>query len=226
VSVSAIIVTRGNVDLQPIIATFPADWEILVWDNGRRQLLQRWVDPPGSFAVRMPVEDLSVYGRYAAIGHATNDLIYVQDDDVIVSHPEAIIRAHFPGREDGTGLVVHDGPESYVTCNMPSEFRHDFYREHALVGFGAAFHRDAPQRAFDRFRSYGRTHDLGNPDYADFAIYRTCDVLFTALTLRVLVEVPIQHMPYHDAADRMHKQPDHVGERQRMLNLALRVRDA
>ena len=46
--------------------------------------------------------DLSVYGRYAAIEDARGDLIYVQDDDVIVSDPQAIVDAWKPGMSSAT----------------------------------------------------------------------------------------------------------------------------
>src|SRR5262245_25366483 len=46
--VSAVIVTRGNVDLQPILDTLPYD-DIVVWDNSKRPT------------------DLKILGRYEAL---------------------------------------------------------------------------------------------------------------------------------------------------------------
>lgn len=189
------------------------------------------------------INDLAVYGRYAAIEHASGDLIYVQDDDVIVSDPERIVRTWSTAQREcqegswdpqklwigapNPGDLAGISAGNHVVCNMPPEFRHDFYREHALVGFGAVFHRDAPERAFERF--WNASDDLGTLSKetlrAGALFQRTCDVVFTALTPRVLVDVPIRHLPWYDAPTRMHKQPDHVGERARMLELALRVRD-
>ena len=89
--------------------------------------------------------DLAVYGRYAAIEFCTHDLILTQDDDVIVSDPQAIVDAWNAewcgGVESGWDGVV---------CNTPPEFR-PHYPDSGLVGFGAAFHRDAPARAFARW---------------------------------------------------------------------------
>ena len=62
--ISAVIVTRGNVDLSPILDSLPFD-DVVVWNNLER-------------------EDLSVYGRYAGISEAKSNRIYVQDDDAII----------------------------------------------------------------------------------------------------------------------------------------------
>jgi hypothetical protein len=222
VNVSACLVTRGDVDMQPVIDSLPAEWEVLVWWNGHT--LTRCSPQERKVEITVDVPDLSVYGRYAAIEYATHDVIYVQDDDVIVSDPQAIVDAglcydglawqmRWP-REDEGGLAK-------VVCNMPPEFRHDFYTDHALVGFGAAFHRDAPQRAFARLIA---KYDWATP--GDYAFQRTCDVVFTGLTPRVLVDVPKENLACAYASNRMWKQTWHIEERQRMLDLVKRVREA
>jgi hypothetical protein len=209
VSVSAIIVTRGDVDLAPVLHSFFNEWEILVWDNGVGHLR---VYPPHEGPPLGPrlidsyrltaAEDVAVYGRYDAIEYATNDLIYVQDDDCVVSDPQALVdawleAAHF---------------NDHVVCNMPPEFRHEFYEEHALVGFGAVFHRGAPARAFASFGAYGSlvTREVFN---------RTCDIVFTGLTPRVLVDVPFENLPHAYHETRMWKQAGHQAERVRVLDL-------
>lgn len=63
-NVSAVIPTRGDVDMTPILESLPFD-EIVLWDNAKR-------------------ENLKVYGRYAAIEFTTSPYIYTQDDDCIV----------------------------------------------------------------------------------------------------------------------------------------------
>lgn len=68
-SVTAVLVTRGDVDLQPILDSliFPS---VVVWDNSCR-------------------DDLGAYGRYEAVRTLTETpLVYVQDDDCVVT-PEA-----------------------------------------------------------------------------------------------------------------------------------------
>lgn len=198
--------------MQPIIDSLPREWEIVIWDNsGTITRSDGWAEV---------CTDLSVYGRYAAIEYASHDLIYVQDDDVIVSDPQAIVRQWFLESTRLPGIRQWEG----VVCNMPPEFR-PHYPDSGLVGFGAAFHRDAPKRAFDRFweRYTGATWD----DIGGEGFYRRrADNVFTVLTPRVLVDVPKTDREMASDPNRMWKQPEHVGERDRMIDLARRVRDA
>ena len=212
-NVSAVIVTRGNVDPQEIIDSIPQGWEIVIWDNGEK-LVSR------SDGYSEVATDCSVYGRYAAIEYASHDLIYVQDDDVIVSDPQAIVDAW-------DRIRLSPAWTAGVACNMPQEFRHAGYTDSALVGFGAAFHRSAPARAFERFRERW-------PGGAGFDVMfnRTCDVVFTVMTNGPrgdgieLVDVPKVNREFAEDVDRMYRQPDHVGERARMLDLAREARDS
>lgn len=252
IPVSAIIVTRGDADLTEILDSLPAEWERVVWTNGDCCVVTPNRDAKVPSHVSSGAPDLSVYGRYAAIEHASHDLIYVADDDVIVSDPQKIVDT-WDARDvnDSTALIAchlddYDGVVrgEHVVCNQPPEFRHDFYLEHALVGFGAAFHRDAPFKAFDcmweglmlQARERGIELPTGNtweragklaadPSYWPENFLRTCDVVFTALTPRILVDVPVRNLPWASDDNRMWKQPTHVGERQRMLDLVLKVRD-
>lgn len=217
--VSAIIVTRGDVDLTPILDSLPQEWEKVVWNNDTGPTVRVY---DGSHVVKMG--DLSVYGRYAAIEYATGDLIYVQDDDCVVSDPQAIVDAlRISGHPGGfKGYFEGGWRTDLVVCNMPPEFRHDFYVDHALVGFGAAFHRSAPARAWGRLTAVHG--DAGFPrDWAYGPFLRTCDVVFTALTPRVLVDVPKTDLPYANDDNRMWRQPEHQAERARMLDLVKKV---
>ena len=184
--VAACLVTRGNVDLTEIIESLPSSWEVVVWDNSKR-------------------EDLSVYGRYAAINLTDAEVIYVQDDDAVLD-------------PDGFDALLAAYQPDALAANMPSRFRHDFYRDHCLVGFGGIFHRDLPSRAFHRF--------FDHVDPADPTMFRrTCDVVFTTLSPRHLVDVAHRDLDYASDPDRMWKQPTHQKEREQMLDLARAVRD-
>lgn len=248
-NVSAIIVTRGDVDLKPVLRSLPEEWEVLVWNNGIGTISRRVLTETLARIVtgRGELPDLAVYGRYAAIEYASNDLIYVQDDDCVVSDPTAIVDAWI----EQNPVVAIGNPDDYpppwegVVCNMPANFRaRHFYDEHSLVGFGACFHRDAPFRAFEKFAlgawgvqapvvdgesihyvwEYG---DVVNSHPDDRGLFnRTCDIVFTTLTPRVLVDVLYEDLPWASADNRMWKQPTHQEERQRMLDLVLKVRDS
>lgn len=151
--------------------------------------------------------DLSVYGRYAAIDRVAAPVILTLDDDVLLP-PEsiaALIAAYQPG---------------HIVANMPERFR-PHYPDSCLVGFGAIFDRDLPARAFqrlyewdDEYQGYGTEH-----------FRRTCDVVFTTLIPRILLDLPYEDREFASAADRMWKQPGHHAERARMLDLARQVRD-
>jgi len=233
--VCAIIVTRGDHFLTDILDSLPHEWEKILWDNGAG-LIRRWRPGPPSNPIIQPVSDLSVYGRYAAIEHTTADLIYVQDDDCVVRAAldlESEWLEHAALRK----LLGDDNWHDHVVCNMPQEFRHDFYKDHALVGFGAVFHRDAPCRAFGHLF---KSEDCINPSLDSFLSFRlgdkyefegdffrrSCDIVFTGLTPRVLVDVPKENLPWAEAESRMYRQPEHVSERTRMLELVRQVRDA
>jgi hypothetical protein len=78
-SVSAVIVTRGDVDMGPVIESLPFD-DVIVWDNATRT-------------------DFKVYGRYLAVAEAHGEYIYTQDDDCVVSEESiaALLALRSPG---------------------------------------------------------------------------------------------------------------------------------
>jgi hypothetical protein len=72
-------VTRGDVDLAPILATLPYD-DVVVWDNSKRP----W--------------DAKCYGRFAGVAEARNSVIYFQDDDVVFTAHDKLLAVYDPGR--------------------------------------------------------------------------------------------------------------------------------
>lgn len=245
--VSAIIVTRGDVDLRPVLDSLPREWEQVVWNNSGSDAgatvsvrdPRKHERESGAVKMQQVGHDISVYGRYHAIQYASHDLIYVQDDDCILSDPNEILEWWYRWQAATEEEKGH--PHfSHVICNMPQEFRHDFYTDHALVGFGAAFHRDVPARAFSQLwiqmaktrgfavpegRIWERALELANdPSYWPQFFHRTCDIPFTGLSPRVLVEIPKENLPWAEADNRMWKQSDHQGERARMRELMLAAR--
>lgn len=77
--VSAVIPTRGDVDLTEIRARLPFD-DVVVYDNSVEA-------------------DVSVFGRYAALERCHHPVVYVQDDDCLID-PDAIavlLAAYRPG---------------------------------------------------------------------------------------------------------------------------------
>lgn len=92
--VTACLVTRGDVDLRPIIDTLIFD-TVIVWDNSVR-------------------EDRKTAGRYYATDEAKTKVVYYQDDDVIVPRATqlALLDAYEPGIP--TAVYAHgETPDGY-----------------------------------------------------------------------------------------------------------------
>jgi hypothetical protein len=76
--VSAVIVTRGDVDLDPILATLPFS-DVVIWNDMER----------GS---------KGCYGRWLAMEECENDVIFLQDDDLIFTAHEELLNVYEPDR--------------------------------------------------------------------------------------------------------------------------------
>lgn len=200
-NVSVVIPTRGDVPLDEILNSLPREWEKVIVDNSREP------------------QDYAVYARYIGCQRASHDLILTQDDDVIVGMPELIAQAWMSWYDREASAWPHEEAIrcSPVVCNQPQEFRHDFYAHHALVGFGAVFHRSIVEPTFKRYLgATGYMTRMLNPEFL-----RCCDIPLTALNPRVLVDVPKRNLEWCDAPNRMWKQSTHQGERSRVLERCL-----
>lgn len=72
--VTAVLVTRGDVDMEPIISTLPYK-QVVVWDNSAE-----W-------------RDLRTFGRWFTATLAETEWCYFQDDDVIFNHHGDLLSA-------------------------------------------------------------------------------------------------------------------------------------
>lgn len=136
--VSAVLVTRGNVDMGQIIESLPYD-DVVVWDNSQRT-------------------DYGIYGRYHGIREAKNSVIYVQDDDLLVTCHTKLLEAYQPG---------------VLTVNYPQPW------DIPWVARGGIFDSDLPARSFERYLARF-------PFDRDFTHYM-CDGVFALLADRVNV---------------------------------------
>lgn len=218
--VSGIIVTRGNVDLEPCLATWPTHWEWLVWDNGAGLLTRRMEGAESTFGV----PDVGVYGRWAAARFTVHPLIYVQDDDVVVDEPAAIA--------DAWAVSSWARRDQQLVANMPPEFRHDGYIDSCLVGFGAVLMREAVDAAFARFQGWVESEPASlreaDPEALDRftgLFRREADTIVTTLTPRILVDVAKTNRGFASEPDRLWKQPGHAAARREMLEYARQARD-
>lgn len=135
---TACLVTRGDCDMTAIVESLPYD-EVIVWDNSSGP-------------------DLGIYGRYAAIAHARHDVIYTQDDDLLVTCHDDLLAEYEPG---------------VVYCNYPEPW------DIPWVARGALFDRQLPGIAFARYLA---VHPMDQ-----YFTHRACDGVFTLLSDRVKV---------------------------------------
>jgi len=120
--VTAIVVTRGDIDINPVVRSLCDFDEVIVWDNSQR-------------------EDLSCYGRFAAIAEARNELIYVQDDDILV--PANYLVKCWEGKRE---ILANKKPEEEwrflgIGAIFPRDFTSVFQNYTDRFGGGADFHR-------------------------------------------------------------------------------------
>lgn len=151
--ISACLVTRGDVDMTQILDTLPYD-DIVLWNNADRA-------------------DLGIYGRYAAIEHAKHDVIYTQDDDVLVTCHRELEREYRDG---------------WLTCNYPPPW------DIPWVARGALFHRDMPAKAFHR---YFHPKTVSGPMWDRFFTHYVCDAVFALMTDNVhVVDLGSEDLPW------------------------------
>ncbi len=89
--VTACLVTRGDVDLDPILNTLPYD-DVIVWGPDR--------------------PELHVWGRYAAMMEAGTEVVYTQDDDCLFRHHTQLLDEYEPGKIIST-YGHGDNPDGY-----------------------------------------------------------------------------------------------------------------
>jgi len=143
--VSAVIVTRGDVDLEPSLAPIRDAGvdDIVIWNNATRP------------------EDLQVAGRYEAIAETRHDLIYSQDDDCIVPVDE-LLAAY----EDGLLVNVPPGEQPWLAWgalfdrSLPNKA---FQRYGAAYDFDDALFCRWADVVFAHLNGW-RTIDLGHQD--------------------------------------------------------------
>lgn len=206
---TAIVVTRGDVELDRILETLTGFGEVIVWVNGTGPVVVVDGELRG---IGERENDLAVYGRYAALDYASLDVVYVQDDDCVINAEGLIAVAD---QVDVTTTIVSNMPES----------RWADYPDSCLVGWGAVFARDLPARAFDRLRDVRFGWPWGQ-QFTD-TFYRECDAVFTTLTPHVKVDCGFAHLPWaEDPARAMFKKPGRDAERARIYDFARTVRDA
>jgi hypothetical protein len=129
--VTAVIVTRGNVDLSPCLDPLPYK-NVVVWDNSQRNI------------------DYRVFGRYAALAEVTTPLVYWQDDDVI-PHPEIHDRL----------LLEYERDKVVANMDDPWIDGAGYRDKLVMMGAGSICDYDLPHKIFEwYFQHYDWDDDL------------------------------------------------------------------
>jgi hypothetical protein len=92
---TAVIVTRGDIDLAPVLDSLPKEWPRIVWNNSER-------------------EDLKVYGHFAALAEVDTDYCYMQDDDAICPAAK-LLKRWKPKYADRIFTNVKDGDTPWIS---------------------------------------------------------------------------------------------------------------
>jgi hypothetical protein len=135
------------------------------------------------------------FGQYVAASNIhgsshTPDLVYFQDDDCVTSPAE----------------IVAQWEPSKIVCNMPISLGHRENYENQpdkLMGFGSVFKRSLIKETFERYWKYFPI---------DPVCLREPGRIFTGLNQEriKLADVPVRHLEWATAPDRLYRQKDHV----------------
>lgn len=117
--VTAVIPTRGDVELAPLLATLPYD-HVVIWDGSR--------DGPEAYGM---------FVRWLAMDESPTRIAYTQDDDCLFAEHEALLEEYRPGTivttyghgENPDGLedfpLLHGGAIMDVELSRRAFLRYD-----------------------------------------------------------------------------------------------------
>jgi len=168
--VTLTIPTRGDVDLEPILSMLPPFAAVIVWDNSA-------------------LEDLGIYGRYAAMELADTDVVATQDDDLVVADWARVLAEYRPGQ---------------VLCNYPQPW------DIPWVARGAVFDSWLPAASFTRY--------LDSYPFDEYFTHHACDGVFTLLADEVrVVDYGSTDLPHGFAPGRVSTQTGWYDERRPLI---------
>lgn len=186
--VSAVLVTRGDVNLSRILESIAEAGiaEAIVWDNSRR-------------------EDLKTFGRYAALPECKHDVVFFQDDDIVL--PPATIE----------GLLAAYEPGVWLANMSPGWVAGRDLHDSVFVGAGGLLDRDLPARSLAKYDTMFERDEL-------FHYYP--ETILTIPSRIKRVDLPLEVLPWGYAPNRMNAEPwfeDHLAE---SIRRGRAVRDA
>jgi hypothetical protein len=149
--VSAVVVTRGDVTLAPILAELHAQYDdVVIWNNSNKD------------------QDVSVFGRYCATYECQHPLVYFQDDDIVFTEHEAL-KDEWDARY---GWWDEDPMEKadMMLCNMDEPWvDRGNYQDLGLLGMGGLMPRFGWEKAAEQYLTHWPA-DKFFYDWCDFAV--------------------------------------------------------
>lgn len=149
--------------------------EILVWNNNPNYRLS--LNGAKVRVIHSP-ENVMCYGRFLCIKEARNQIIYVQDDDVLVKNVDVLYQEFL---KDSTRIVHGLASKHYHQRHIYSHF----YGQSALIGWGAFFKKNWTE-VLDNYLSENQE---------DFLFLREADQFFTILTQHKHDPLPADFKP-------------------------------
>lgn len=181
--IAAVLVTKGDVDLQPIIATIPKQWPVHVWDNSKTVL------------------DAKTFGRWLAAERVSAEWLFFQDDDVLFTEHDALVRAH------------RQAPQM-ATLNMPSPWYEKVQASWAPVGRplgmfggGSIVPKYLAKGAFAPYLRHFHSDDL---------FLELCDLIGGTFIPWRRVDLGFEILPQAEWPDRIARAPGHSARRLEM----------
>jgi hypothetical protein len=167
--VSAVLVTRGDTDLTRILASIAEAGitDVVIWNNAQRH-------------------DLKTFGRYQALPEAKNDVVFFQDDDIVL--PASTI----------LGLIDAYEPGVIVANMSPGWVAGRDLHDSVFVGAGAVLDRDIPDQSLGMYDQLFERDEL-------FYLYP--ETIITIPWRIKRVDLPLEVLPWGYAPNRMAKQP-------------------
>lgn len=193
---TAVIVTRGDVELEPILASLravPRIVDLVVWDNSRNL-------------------DLKVWGRHEALRGVDTRVVYSQDDDIVYT-PEAIDRildAYVPGL--AVGCMYPEWSAQAERSGIPGG-----YADLVYPGSGAVYDRETPLVAAARYLEH-------HPEDEFFRLW--CDAVIGVLAPTAAHGERFEILPAAYGADRLSRRPNAVKDKREAILRARRIRGA
>lgn len=133
--VTAVIVTRGDVDLAPILDSLIFT-DVVIWDNS------------------VETNEMT-YGRALAVERAKHDVIFSQDDDIVHSpeNQQAILDAYRPGVL--TGCMWSEWSAGALAQGIENG-----YDDLVFAGSGSVYDHEVPRRAVELYLEHYSLDDF------------------------------------------------------------------